>query len=333
MDDGSEDDGFGVNAYDVDTIAAALRRSGASDKAQTMLTALASAPDRALSRMEMARAVGGSSVNSANSVAGQFCKRLALAIDPELADIKNAGGDYVMFMCHQMWRQTERDETEPDAWVFVLRESLAKAIEQVWRTPFVPLSESVREALFGDGEDDDDENDEDEEEDEDADAAGPFEDPIDDINAVDRLGEFDELEETERDAVVSARIGQGRFRQDVLARWDGRCAVTGIAVEQALVASHIKPWYLASNAERLDPANGLLLVGTLDRLFDSGLITFDEKGSIMLSPRLPNDQRALLHLTPELRLRVVPSDTASYLEYHRAECFWDSEDDDDDAER
>ncbi|WP_245431366.1 HNH endonuclease signature motif containing protein, partial [Rhodoplanes roseus] len=42
--------------------------------------------------------------------------------------------------------------------------------------------------------------------------------------------------------------------------------MTGCEVEDVLRASHIKPWRDASDQERLDPRNGLLLSATLDAL-------------------------------------------------------------------
>ncbi|MGO7165362.1 HNH endonuclease, partial [Rhizobium johnstonii] len=64
----------------------------------------------------------------------------------------------------------------------------------------------------------------------------------------------------------------------MLAQWHGRCAVTSCNLPAVLRASHIVPWREASNAERLDPENGLPLVATLDALFDVGLISFDDQG-------------------------------------------------------
>lgn len=81
---------------------------------------------------------------------------------------------------------------------------------------------------------------------------------------------------TEREQLAKARIGQGRFRADVAAKW-GRgevCALTGVAIPEMLIASHIKPWRDSSNAERLDPMNGLLLAAHADRLFDRHLMSF-----------------------------------------------------------
>jgi hypothetical protein len=125
------------------------------------------------------------------------------------------------------------------------------------------------------------------------------------------------LTATERDALVSARVGQGPFRTAVLAQWERRCAVTGCATLEAIRASHIKPWRLATNEERLDPANGLPLVATLDALFDAGLIAFASGGATLVSERLRPEERKKLQLDG-CRLRRRPDTrAAAYLAEHR----------------
>jgi hypothetical protein len=105
----------------------------------------------------------------------------------------------------------------------------------------------------------------------------------DDTKTAELLEDLAELERTvpditERDTLAKARIGQGRFKADVISKWGlGEvCAVTGVAVPEMLVASHIKPWRDSTNLERLDPMNGLLLVAHLDKLFDRTLLSFGE---------------------------------------------------------
>lgn len=126
------------------------------------------------------------------------------------------------------------------------------------------------------------------------------------------------LTATERDALVSARIGQGGFRTAVLAAWERRCAVTGCGTLEAIRASHIKPWRLATNEERLDPENGLPLVATLDALFDAGLIAFASDGAMLVSERLRAGDRETLQLHG-CRLRRRPDAAmAAHLAEHRA---------------
>ena len=125
------------------------------------------------------------------------------------------------------------------------------------------------------------------------------------------------VSETVREQVIQARIGQGVFRHKLLAHWEGMCAVTGIAVPQTLVASHIKPWRASSNADRLDQFNGLLLVGTLDRLFDSGLVSFSDSGGMLVSEQLHEANRRTLGLNADLQLRSVHAKHRPFLREHR----------------
>lgn len=128
------------------------------------------------------------------------------------------------------------------------------------------------------------------------------------------------LPPTTRRALIDARIGQGRFREELLALWEGGCAVTGCVVAEVLRASHAKPWRQSSDKERLDPHNGLPLMATLDALFDSGLITFDRDGSIRISDRLTQAQRDQLELPKCLR-KVPGKRLARYLDHHRRGIF------------
>ena len=91
--------------------------------------------------------------------------------------------------------------------------------------------------------------------------------------------------ETERQAVIAARRGQGVFRALLDEHW-GSCAVTACATRALLRASHIRPWRECGNADRLNPDNGLLLAAHLDAAFDQGLISFAEDGRILVHARL-----------------------------------------------
>lgn len=90
------------------------------------------------------------------------------------------------------------------------------------------------------------------------------------------------LEESERSALVKQRIGQGWFREQLAQRWK-RCPLTNCSVPQLLVASHIVPWAQCQSAdERWSVDNGLLLAPAPDRLFDRGLISFDDSGRMLV---------------------------------------------------
>jgi len=68
------------------------------------------------------------------------------------------------------------------------------------------------------------------------------------------------------------RIHQVFFREAVLSSYNATCCVTGLAVQECLIASHIVPWS-EDERYRTDPTNGLCLSATFDRLFDAGLMT------------------------------------------------------------
>lgn len=122
---------------------------------------------------------------------------------------------------------------------------------------------------------------------------------------------------TERHDLIKCRIGQGTFRQKLIGYWKA-CAVTGYKDTGLLVASHIKPWRACTNAERLNPFNGLLLTPNLDRAFDAGLITFGQDGLILLSPLLSNPGQ----LGIETGMRVsLESQHEPFMDIHRTSVF------------
>ena len=144
-------------------------------------------------------------------------------------------------------------------------------------------------------------------------------DPEETASDIEQLKRRKGLSPTQREALVQARLGQGRFRADLLKYW-GCCAVVGCLVEAALRASHIKPWRESSDLERLDPANGLLLTANLDALFNDGLLAFDDEGRMLVSAQLTRKDRSLLRLKGRLKKRPSPRQR-KYLRYHREREF------------
>lgn len=112
------------------------------------------------------------------------------------------------------------------------------------------------------------------------------------------------------------RSGQGRYKLAVIDLWQ-TCSVTGCANPALLVASHIVAHKNALPNERLDPHNGLLLTPNLDKLFDRGLISFDDHGKILIARRV--DEKILSHfgIHASMKLRFIPPKTAEYLARHR----------------
>ena len=127
---------------------------------------------------------------------------------------------------------------------------------------------------------------------------------------------------TSRQATVTARVGQYKFREKVINYWK-TCAVTGCHVTSILKSSHVKPWAVSDALERLDAFNGLLLIPNLDALFDAGLISFTDEGAILIAPALLAEARLSLGLTPEMRLRKVNTAHLPYLSFHREHVYRD----------
>lgn len=124
--------------------------------------------------------------------------------------------------------------------------------------------------------------------------------------------------DTEIERVVRQRVGQDRYRDALLTYWGGACAVTSVAVTEALRASHAKRWAeCANDAERLDAFNGFLLVANLDALFDRFLISFDDTGHLLTSPRLSPSDLCGLGIQPGMKLRWLTNGHRRYLQWHR----------------
>lgn len=127
---------------------------------------------------------------------------------------------------------------------------------------------------------------------------------------------------TEAERLVVQRVGQDIFRAGLLEYWEGRCAITGLAVVELLRASHIKPWAdCPSDDERLDVFNGLLLAPHLDAVFDCGLMTVADDGTVLVSSSLGSEDRRLLGLDVLLRVRALGEGHREYLQWHRQRVF------------
>ena len=126
-------------------------------------------------------------------------------------------------------------------------------------------------------------------------------------------------------AVVKTRINQDFFRKMMLASYEGTCCITGLAVPELLVASHIVPWAVDSK-NRVNPRNGLCLNALHDRAFDKGLMTIDDSFHVLLSPRIFDGRYQKVPLIKEydgvhikMPKRFIPDQ--SFLAYHREHIF------------
>ena len=127
---------------------------------------------------------------------------------------------------------------------------------------------------------------------------------------------------TEKQMLIKSRIGQGIFRDGLIEKYEGKCVITGIDKTRLLIASHIKPWAICDNEERIDTENGLLLCPNMDRLFDYGLITFTDEGKMNISSFVGEQNIERLHISKNMVVNLKASKRLlKYLEYHRDTLF------------
>lgn len=124
--------------------------------------------------------------------------------------------------------------------------------------------------------------------------------------------------ETERSGLVTSRVGQGAYRKRIIHRWEYQCAVTGFDKLNLLIASHIVPWATASDQERLDVNNGILLSPTYDALFDKHLISFENSGKIILSDTILPSAYEKIGVIGNERIQDLNASNQAYLDRHRA---------------
>lgn len=134
------------------------------------------------------------------------------------------------------------------------------------------------------------------------------------------ISSFEHLAETEKKAIIDSRIGQGKFRSQLIDKWNC-CSVTSCGQIDLLIASHIKPWVLSNNSERLDVNNGLLLLSNLDSVFDKGYITFNENGKIVFSSKLSPEAVVALNINDKMMISNINKTLLGFLEYHRRNVF------------
>ncbi len=122
-------------------------------------------------------------------------------------------------------------------------------------------------------------------------------------------------------SLINARLGQGKYRDLLIDFWGGCCSVTGCGNTSLLVASHIKPWRDCTDKTWGDVHNGLLLTPNLDKCFDSGLISFDQDGHILISIDLSETDRMKLGINEHMKLRIKDPERDKYMAYHREKVF------------
>ncbi|MED4061108.1 HNH endonuclease [Priestia megaterium] len=125
--------------------------------------------------------------------------------------------------------------------------------------------------------------------------------------------------ESEKQYLRKVRTTQGKFRECLLKKTP-TCKVCGMNIRELLVASHIKPWRDSDDIERVDFFNGLLLCPSHNAAFDAGYISFDNKGNIILSHLLNKENKELLHLDENIKIKL-DSRHIYYMDWHLTNVF------------
>lgn len=133
---------------------------------------------------------------------------------------------------------------------------------------------------------------------------------FEDIKQVEKLP----ILETEKERLIKSRIGQGAFKKLLIKR-ECKCALCGVTDPRILIASHIKPWSISTNEERLDMNNGLLLCPNHDALFDKNIISFDVQGEIVISKTLDDPARIFMNVYDGMRIELAEKQVI-YMENH-----------------
>lgn len=255
-----------------------------SDNQRRWLVAHYYSPDATTSMLQLASALGYTDHRAANGAYGALARKVADELPRAPHDIEDEEYvDWLQALAHIV----ERDALNHSQWR--LREEVVQAmLEMGWVEARDATDSEVMESPTPDDQ---------------------------------RLARDYGLDDTQIRQMMLSRRGQGRFRNETLRFWGGRCAVSGLPEISFLVASHIKPWKDANPNERLDGFNGLPLTPNLDRAFDRGYVSFAEDGSIMISPVMSVESMQALGIRPDMALRICDERIGTYMAYHREHIF------------
>ncbi|ENH7109826.1 HNH endonuclease [Vibrio fluvialis] len=123
--------------------------------------------------------------------------------------------------------------------------------------------------------------------------------------------------ELEREVRAKARLGQGKFRKEILDLWNNKCPVTNANLPDVLIASHILPWAMSDNTEKVDKFNGFPFAPNVDKLFDKGLISFGNDGSLIKSETVTQDLLKAFGIDPDVKIDGLKEEQYKYLQRHR----------------
>lgn len=125
-----------------------------------------------------------------------------------------------------------------------------------------------------------------------------------------------------KETLIQARSGQGEYRKRLIEDCQ-YCPFTLVNDERLLIASHIKPWVVSNDKEKVDPKNGFALTPTYDKLFDGGFMTFNDDKTIEVSPWVSpmNQKRLNIYSGMKVPRLQIDEERSAYLVYHRENVY------------
>ena len=134
--------------------------------------------------------------------------------------------------------------------------------------------------------------------------------------------------EGNRTVSTRVRLSQAQliFKERLKREHGSFCWLCGIKNDNLLLASHIKDSSLCNIYDKAKNNNGLLLCAQHDKLFDSGLISFEyETGKVMISKSLTKDDRKLSNISEDMRLqdKLMTDERRNFLKWHNDNKFFD----------
>ena len=113
---------------------------------------------------------------------------------------------------------------------------------------------------------------------------------------------------------------QNYFKKKLFKLWPTECAITKVKNKKLLIGAHIRPWSKSNDDEKLDEYNGLLLAPNPDKIFELGLISFEDNGKIIISSKLSNEDLTKLNINKDTVLNLKENHK-KYIKYHRENKF------------
>ena len=142
--------------------------------------------------------------------------------------------------------------------------------------------------------------------------------PSDDLD--NQIVERTDIGAVEQIQLLRSRRGQGVFKRNVMLHEKG-CRVTNVTDIRHLRASHIQPWRLSDDKQKLSGSNGLLLSPHIDHLFDKGWISFGDKEEIMVSENLTSGLPSAWGINLDHKIGKFTDTQSEFLEFHRTKIF------------